>query len=1089
MMKRFLFTLLICLALPSLAMADGYFGFGYDTTFTGSGYRFTNDSSIAVKLPARTYVASSGEIIDTIGIWSNDQNGTNGWQIGIYTHNGTNPVNLIYLDTITYAANNSMERLVKIVNHAMTGGTRYTIAANSIGPYASRPDVGMSMGTWTAAMSLDTHSVLQNSWVHVFSFNNYFAIFAHYSMGNCAKPTQSLDWIESDTSNHEQLMLLDTYGASVLDSIQYFSNTDTSSAAAFGTYKGAYPDSGTSHTIIFTGLNDDDWYKLTGVAWNHLGGTNCADTSMIVAKTGKPPSDTTPPDTMTWSVWDYHPVVRGGSGRDTLNGNLGDVAAPDYDTIRVVAKNRALPSSRTDGTLVYAGGAIENTQVYLSGFPMPYIDSMMVLRVFVADTAANWATCNADTIIMAHADSSNWVDLYALAGFLWGAESTLYATVPGTMASAVVSGGGGGGGATPAQIWNYDVSGYGGAGDYNKAGFRVKQAGDSAQFFYGASTEIAAIKAKTDILPISFPLNFPDLSITSTTGRVNIGTNYDKSGYALTQTFPSNFSSFSIDGSGRVTVVSNADKSGYSLTQAFPSNFSSMSINGSGQVTVVTNLDKTGYSLTQAFPSYFSALKISSSGYVSINLADYAGAWGLSAFDNTYLHGIAVAADSGATGGGGTNFSNQVANCVYLGYLGVADTIKIPIAMGELIDSVHIMGWFGSAGANNVAYSDRVIAPCAAANWIDTVMWAGTKYWTFMSLVDAIDGGKINGTFTFDMPVWQNGNSIPNENKFSFKKIGGVATYNKFRLMADTTVWLRLRDTTTVRGKSEMLEFDPSNHLKISQLTADAESLAVLSDSGHYQGAASGLTAPAVAHVTIDSMASRGMLYDGGKSFVYFILVLDAADSSALSAVTGTVYADGGTANPAARLVTGGNGLLIYAIDTVAYDLYLGKDGFLTAPHYDLDIAASGGDTIYLSEFAPTPAPPNMTPIFAWLTTAGGETINPSRLRYRPLKTDSAGDIIYISDDDTSHFREYTDNEKLNYGSGSNQVMIVKKWTEKSFTQSYLPINLYPNTLLSDTTSVYEFEATYRPQGGRDYIARHVIIEVPDTSAFNPFAQ
>jgi len=61
------------------------------------------------------------------------------------------------------------------------------------------------------------------------------------------------------------------------------------------------------------------------------------------------------------------------------------------------------------------------------------------------------------------------------------------------------------------------------------------------------------------------------------------------------------------------------DKSGFSLTQSFPSNFSSLSINGSGYVTVVTNNDKTGYALTQAFPTNFSSMGITATGQVGIN--------------------------------------------------------------------------------------------------------------------------------------------------------------------------------------------------------------------------------------------------------------------------------------------------------------------------------------------------------------------------------------------------------------------------------------------------------------------------------------
>jgi len=80
-------------------------------------------------------------------------------------------------------------------------------------------------------------------------------------------------------------------------------------------------------------------------------------------------------------------------------------------------------------------------------------------------------------------------------------------------------------------------------------------------------------------------------------GDWNIG----KTGYSLTQTFPSNFSSLAITAAGKVTVGTNDDKTGYSLSQSFPSNFSSLAITAGGAVTVGTNGDKTGYALTSAY--------------------------------------------------------------------------------------------------------------------------------------------------------------------------------------------------------------------------------------------------------------------------------------------------------------------------------------------------------------------------------------------------------------------------------------------------------------------------------------------------------
>jgi len=48
---------------------------------------------------------------------------------------------------------------------------------------------------------------------------------------------------------------------------------------------------------------------------------------------------------------------------------------------------------------------------------------------------------------------------------------------------------------------------------------------------------------------------------------------------------------------GAVTVATNNDKTGYSLTQTFPTNFSTLAITVGGATTVGTNNDKTGYSL------------------------------------------------------------------------------------------------------------------------------------------------------------------------------------------------------------------------------------------------------------------------------------------------------------------------------------------------------------------------------------------------------------------------------------------------------------------------------------------------------------
>lgn len=87
-------------------------------------------------------------------------------------------------------------------------------------------------------------------------------------------------------------------------------------------------------------------------------------------------------------------------------------------------------------------------------------------------------------------------------------------------------------------------------------------------------------------------------TLTITAGAVTVGTNNDKTGYSLTQTFPTNFASLLINASGHISRVTladaltaNNDKTGYSLTQSFPTNFASLGINASGHISRVTLTD------------------------------------------------------------------------------------------------------------------------------------------------------------------------------------------------------------------------------------------------------------------------------------------------------------------------------------------------------------------------------------------------------------------------------------------------------------------------------------------------------------------
>lgn len=82
---------------------------------------------------------------------------------------------------------------------------------------------------------------------------------------------------------------------------------------------------------------------------------------------------------------------------------------------------------------------------------------------------------------------------------------------------------------------------------------------------------------------------------------INVSTNGDKTGYSLTQAFPTNFADLAITvTTGRVTVGTNADKTGYSISGAKTTLDALHDIDGSS-VTVTTNSDKTGYALTSLY--------------------------------------------------------------------------------------------------------------------------------------------------------------------------------------------------------------------------------------------------------------------------------------------------------------------------------------------------------------------------------------------------------------------------------------------------------------------------------------------------------
>jgi hypothetical protein len=216
--------------------------------------------------------------------------------------------------------------------------------------------------------------------------------------------------------------------------------------------------------------------------------------------------------------------------------------------------------------------------------------------------------------------------------YLYNTANTVNAGISSTSAISIAQ-----------SVWNYNTgTGASAATQLNAAAVATGSSSEFAQAVWSAATR------------------------TITGGTIT--TNNDKTGYALTQTFPTNFSTLSINGSGQVTTSNPGTGSssteiasavwsatnrtitggtGVTLATALPTNFSLLSINGSGLVTstnagsggssatevaqavwaaatrtitggtITTNSDKTGYSLTQSFPTNFATLSINGSGQVT----------------------------------------------------------------------------------------------------------------------------------------------------------------------------------------------------------------------------------------------------------------------------------------------------------------------------------------------------------------------------------------------------------------------------------------------------------------------------------------
>lgn len=105
-------------------------------------------------------------------------------------------------------------------------------------------------------------------------------------------------------------------------------------------------------------------------------------------------------------------------------------------------------------------------------------------------------------------------------------------------------------------------------------------------------------------------------AVGSVTSPVTVGTNNDKTGYSLTQAFPTNFASLAITVGGAVTAGTVSDKTGYSLSSAGLAAVTSWTVGITGNIT--GNLSGSVGSISGVtFPTHFDNLDIAANGHVT----------------------------------------------------------------------------------------------------------------------------------------------------------------------------------------------------------------------------------------------------------------------------------------------------------------------------------------------------------------------------------------------------------------------------------------------------------------------------------------
>lgn len=215
----------------------------------------------------------------------------------------------------------------------------------------------------------------------------------------------------------------------------------------------------------------------------------------------------------------------------------------------------------------------------------------------------------------------------------------------------------------------------------------------------------------------------------------------------------------------------------------------------------------------------------------------------------------------------------------------------------------------------------------------------------------------------------------------------------------------------------------------------------------------------------------------GYKTYNCNLYVLNSADSTAISGASVTIRPVGG-GKEFVISSTDVNGLLQYSSEAESIAIYLNAQGWDFNAIDTLVIAAAQTDSLWGTAFAPSSGPADMVNIFCWTTTPGGDTIDPSFVKYR----------IVAASDSTAYGR----NVNLTVGTGANKTFLSKQFRIEESDTSYIAFRLHPNCNIyvdgvQDTSTVFEFIGYFQADEGS--WETRVILEIPDTTSYNPFAQ